>query len=187
MKEVREICRWKIGYKKEWNVFAVPWNRSDGRRLGKKGKNYRKGERDQKRFHIYICNDAMLCASCNFCLVCSDNSSPVVNGCKEKALYTPVPCTRFLLNIESRNWVPMYHIINVHLTNKAMRQEGIKPGILLSWCNDKVRAARSYRSQTADEGCCSPLEIGIAGKLPRFHVVSRNEMKECQYSVAINL
>ena len=117
----------------------------------------------------YISNDAMLCASCNFCLVCSDNSSPVVNGCKEKALYTPVPCTRFLLNIESRNWVPMSHIIN-----KAMRQEGIKPGILLSWCSDKVRAARSYRSQTADEGCCSPLEIGITGKLPRnwFHVRS---------------
>ena len=126
-----------------------------------------------------ICNDAMLCASCNFSLVCSDKSSPVVNGCKEKALYTPVPCTRFLLNIEYRNWAPMSHIINVHLTNKAMRQEGIKPGILLSWCSDKVRAARSYRSQTADEGCCSPLEIGITGKLPRnwFHVVSGNETR----------
>ena len=105
------------------------------------------------------------------------DSSPVVNGCKEKALYTPVPCTRFLLNIEPRNWAPMSHII--HLTNKAMRQEGIKPGILLSWCNDKVRAARSYRSQTADEGCCSPLEIGIARKLPRngCHVVSGYQIR----------
>ena len=138
--------------------------------LTKKGKITGKVKGPEKI--SYNCNDAMLCASCKFCLVCSDNSSPVVNGCKEKALYTPVPCTRFLLNIESRNWAPMSHII--HLTNKAMRQEGIKPGILLSWCSDKVRAARSYRSQTADEGCCSPLEIGIAGKLPRnwFHVVS---------------
>ena len=127
----------------------------------------------------YICNDAMLCASCNFCLVCSDNSSPVVNGCKEKALYTPVPCTRFLLNIEPRNWAPMSHII--HLTNKAMRQEGIKPGILLSWCSDKVRAARSYRSQTADEGCCSPLEIGITEKnylaIGFMYVVSGNQIR----------
>ena len=106
-----------------------------------------------------------------------NNSSPVVNGCKEKALYTPVPCTRFLLNIEPRNWAPISHII--HLTNKAMRQEGIKPGILLSWCSDKVRAARSYRSQTADEGCCSPLEIGIARKLPRngCHVVSGYQIR----------
>ena len=140
-------------------------------------KAWQKREKLQVRWKIScICNDAMLCASCNFCLVCSDNSSPVVNGCKEKALYTPVPCTRFLLNIESRNWVPMSQIISIHLTNKAMRQEGIKPGILLSWCNDKVRAARSYRSQTADEGCCSPLEISITGKLPRnwFRVVSGN-------------
>ena len=174
MKEIREICRWKIGYNKKWNVFAVPWNCSMEEGLTKMGKITGKVKEPEKI--SCICNDAMLCASCNFCLVCSDNSSPVVNGCKEKALYTPVPCTRFLLNNESRNWAPMSHIINVHLTNKAMRQEGIKPGILLSWCSDKVRAARSYRSQTADEGCCSPLEIGITGKLPRnwFRVVSGN-------------